>query len=509
VAGAGLGAGGSAGSSTGGGAGGGSTSGAAGTGGASSGSGGVGGTGGAGGAGGSAGSVGGGAGQALSGAGGDAGGGGAGASGAGGTGGTAGSNGVICDASAKPVIGPLGLEAVLVSSELSGVSYAVQAPDSDDWYLVEQRGRILVFSAGALRPTPFFDVSSEIALDLSYDERGLHSIAFAPDYASSGLFYVVLTPTTGARANRDLLVEHRRSDGDPYLADMTAVREILSLEGAPEDGRVFPNLHNAYLAKFGPDGMLYVGMGDGGGTCNGNPGFEDLPQDIASPFGKLLRLDLTRAAPYGAADNPFVDDGDPRVLHYGLRNPFRFGWDLETLDLYIGDVGQDTHEEINVAPADARGLNFGWASEEGDEGKCPGRTQRPDSTVTRPIFFTTHGGGSGLAPPCSTSPFCDFSAIVSGAVYRGSGVPALRGAYLFGDWASDNLAALYHCGSATSEVTVIDYVRDANFPDNGYLVSAGGNVPALESITAIVEDHARELYLVANGDSLLRIVAAP
>jgi glucose/arabinose dehydrogenase len=453
----------------------------------------------AGGAAGAAGTAGG-----VAGSGGDA----AGGSGAG----TAGSAGAApnptCDAGVKPVIGGLGLSKVFSSSELVGVSYAVQPPESDDWYLVEQRGKIRVLASGALKPAVFYDVSSEITLDASYDERGLHSIAFPPDYATSGLFYIVLTPTTGTRANRDLVLEHRRSSADPYVAEPAPTREILNLEGVAQSG-LFSNLHNAYMAKFGPDGMLYVGMGDGGGSCNDNQGFVDSPQDIANPHGKLLRFDLAAAAPYGAADNPFVDDGDPRVLHYGLRNPFRFGWDKLTSELYIGDVGQDTHEELNFAPKDAKGLNFGWASVEGEEGTCPGRAQRPDSTVTKPIFFTSHGGGGGLAPACSTSPFCDFSSIIAGAVYRGSAIPALQGAFLFGDWASDNLAALYHCGEATSDVTSIDYVRDANLPENGYLSKVGDGVPDLRNITAIVEDHAGELYLTANGDSLLKLVPLP
>ena len=424
--------------------------------------------------------------------------------------GTAGSAGAppVCDASAKPVVGAIGLSKVFSAGELVGVSYAVQPPGSDDWYLVEQRGRIRVLSGGALKATPFYDVSAEIALDAQYDERGLHSIAFPPDYATSGLFYVVVTPSTGARANRDLVLEHRRSEGDPYVSDMTVTREILNLEGVAQSG-LFSNLHNAYMAQFGPDGMLYVGMGDGGGSCNDNPGFEDSPQDINNPHGKLLRFDLSQPAPYGAADNPFVAGGDARVLHYGLRNPFRFGWDRVTGDLYIGDVGQDTHEELNAVPGDAKGINFGWASIEGEENTCPSRMQRPDSTVTKPIFFTSHGGGSGLAPPCSTSPFCDFSAIVAGAVYRGSALPSLYGMFLFGDWASDNMAALYHCGDATSDVTAIDYVRDANLPDDGYFVKVGDGVPDLESITSIVEDHAGELYLTANGNSLLKLVPAP
>jgi glucose/arabinose dehydrogenase len=502
-------------------------------------SGGVGGSaGGAGGSGGSAGTTvgtsgspasGGSAGTAVTGGGSGGSGGDAGATGPAGSGGTvggaagagpsgdggmatAGSAGmpvsVACDASKKPALGALGISTVFQSSELATVSFAAQPPDSDDWYFVEQRGRIMVLAGGALKPTPFYDVTSEITLDAGYDERGLHSIAFAPDYATSGLFYIVLTPTKGDRQDKDLLLEHTRSAADPYVADMTPKRTIMSLDGAPDSQGMFANIHNSYMAKFGPDGLLYMGMGDGGGTCNNNQGFEDSPQNVNSPNGKMLRFDLGAEAPYGAADNPFVADGDPRVLHYGLRNPFRFNWDLETGDFYIGDVGQDTHEELNVVPKDEKGVNFGWASEEGDEPTCSGRALRSGDTVRKPIFFTTHGGGSGLAPACSTTPFCDFSSIVAGAVYRGAAIPSLQGAFVFGDWASDNMAALYHCGDQTSEVTAIDYVRDANLPDDGYLVKVG-DAPEIGSITQIVEDHARELYLVANANALLKIVPAP
>jgi hypothetical protein len=404
------------------------------------------------------------------------------------------------------VVGGLGVKAVISSPELEGVSQAVQPPNSDDWYLVEQGGRIRVFSKGALLPAPFYDVSAEIQIDPTYDERGLHSIAFAPDYETSGLFYIVLTPTTGGRANRDLLLEHKRSAADPYVADMAVVREIHSSEGR-NPNNLFANIHNAYHAAFGPDGMLYYGMGDGGGSCNDNQGFVGSPQDIMQPFGKLLRLDLSRPAPHGAADNPF-QDGDPRILHLGLRNPFRFTWDRETGDLYIGDVGQDTHEELNVAPAGAKGLNFGWAAEEGEETTCAGRSLRDGATVTRPIFFTTHGGGTGIRVVCKTSPFCDYGAIVAGPVYRGTALPALRGVYFFGDWSADNMAALVHCGDKTSPVTVIDIVADPNQPNNGYLVPLDG-MPDIESLTSIVEDHDREMYLVVNGDTLAQIVPPP
>lgn len=429
----------------------------------------------------------------------------------GGSGGGGGSGGApvtkACDATSAPVIGGLGLKPVITDKSLSGVSQAVQAPNSDDWYLIEQGGIIRVFSKGSLLPSPFYDVSGEIDVDPMYDERGLHSIAFAPDYETSGTFYIVLTPTTGARANRDLLLEHKRSAADPFKADMTPVRELYDFEGrSPND--LFANIHNSYHAAFGPDGMLYVGMGDGGGSCNDNMGFVGFPQDISKPYGKILRLDPKQPAPFGAADNPYVSDGDGRVLHIGLRNPFRFTWDSDTGDMYIGDVGQDTHEEIDVAPKGSKALNFGWAAEEGEEGTCSGKTLRAGATVTKPIFFTTHGGGSGIRVVCKTSPFCDYGAIVGGPVYRGAAMPQYNGVYFFGDWSADNLAALTRCGDKVSPVTVIDIVADPNQPKNGFLVPLDG-MPDVESLTSIVEDHDHEMYLVVNGNTLAQVVPAP
>lgn len=413
-----------------------------------------------------------------------------------------------CDASKAPVVGGLGLKTIITSTDLSTVSYAIQPPGSDDWYLVEQRGRIRILRDGALIPTPFYDVSSEISLNAMYDEQGLHSIAFPPDYATSGKFYVVLTPNTGSRAHHDLVLEHQRSADNPDVADQTVLREFLNLEGRDTTG-LFDNLHNAYMARFGPDGMLYVGMGDGGGECNNNEGFQDLPQDVNSPMGKILRFDPSRPAPYGAADNPFVGVGDERVYHYGVRNPFRFSWDSANGNFFFGDVGQDTHEELNVAPAGAVGLNFGWANYEGTGQTCTGRSLNTGATAIPPIFSTDHGGGSGLAPACQTSPFCDYSSMVGGAVYHGAALPQIRGMFIFGDWAGDNMAALYYCDGETSEVTPIDYVPDPNVPTNGYLLAADDDVPELKNITTIIEGHDGELYMTVNGNTLVQIVPAP
>ena len=303
-----------------------------------------------------------------------------------GTGGTGG-NPPQCNASAAPQVGRLGLSPV-VNSGLTGLLYAAQPPGSNDWYLVERGGRILVWTGGALRPTPFLNLSSELPIPTSYDERGLFSLAFAPDYATSGLFYLVLTPTAGASLDHDMVLEYRRSSGDPFVADPGSRRVLLDLTPGGVDIIPLRNqVHNGGTVAFGPDGMLYVGMGDGGGACNSaRPG---VPQDVSNVYGKLLRLDPKAPAPHAAAGNPFTSGGDARVYHYGLRNPFRFSFDSATGDLYIGNVGQEAFDEIEFAARGTPGLNFGWPDFEGTNANtCPGAAAlRSGSTHTQPIHI--------------------------------------------------------------------------------------------------------------------------
>jgi glucose/arabinose dehydrogenase len=264
----------------------------------------------------------------------------------------------------------------------------------------------------------------------------------------------------------------------------------------PGGTSLLENVHNSYQLKFGPDNLLYVGMGDGGGVCNSaRPG---VPQDIASPFGKLLRLDPSAPAPHAAAGNPFVFGGDSRVLHYGLRNPFRFSFDRANGDLYIGDVGQSGFEELDVAPRTASGLNFGWAAFEGTTATCAERTLRPGSTHTPPVFVADRRFGS-----CDQ--FCDWSSIVGGVVYRGAAIPALTGTYLFGDYTGARMVALKHCGTQTSGATIIRKQCSSSAPGERCFGSVGGAAINSE-LTAIVEGNDGEIYFVANRNTVLKVV---
>jgi len=419
--------------------------------------------------------------------------------GAGATGGDAGAGGSggtppECNASAAPQVGRLNLSAVVTG--LNAALYAAQPPGSSDFYIVERGGRIRIFTGGALRSTPFLDVSSEIQIPAGYDERGLFSMAFAPDYATSGLFYVVMTPTTGANANRDQVLEFKRSSGDPFTADAGSRRAILDL--APGGQEILPLLnqvHNGGTVAFGPDGKLYAGMGDGGGACNSaRPG---VPQDISSVYGKLLRLDPKAAAPYAAAGNPFASGGDARIFHYGLRNPFRFSFDSLNGDLYIGNIGQESYDEVEFAAAGSSGLNFGWPDFEGtNSNTCPSGTPlRSGSTHTPPIHIIDGTSTTALT-----------IAVIGGSVYRGSAIPRLYGVYVFGEYYPGRpMGALVRCKGQTSPVTPIRKQCDPNAPnDPCFAAPSGGS--GISELGAIISGNDKELYIVANGTSLLKVV---
>lgn len=404
-----------------------------------------------------------------------------------------------CDPSAAPPITRLGLDPVVPDAGTGALVYAAQPPGSDDWYLLDLLGKIMVWTDGDVWPTPFLDLTSEISLSGGYDERGMLGMTFAPDYETSGKMYVTLVPTTGDDANHDLLLEYTRSADDPYVVDPASRRAIVDL---PPGGQSFlaNNYHNGNTVMFGPDGMLYYGMGDGGGDCNSaRPG---APQDVGEPYGKIMRLDPSAAAPYAAADNPFASDGDPRVYHYGVRNPFRFGFDSVTGDLYIGDVGQWNFEEISFAPAGSAGLNFGWPDFEADDTEtCPdGASLRAGSEHTLPIHTIAHGSEGGVGALVVS--------VVGGTVYRGSAIPELYGAYLWGEYyANRPMGALYQCDGTTSPTLSIRKVCDPNFPDDPCFLSQNGAAPLAE-LGAIVEGNDGELYLAANNNALLKIVPA-
>lgn len=326
-------------------------------------------------------------------------------------------------------------------------------------YVVEQEGRVRVIENGVLRAAPFIDVRDRVST--AGNERGLLSIAFPPDFAASSApaVYVNYTGKSGATVVSRFPVDRARGSADPS-------REAVLLT-IPQP---YAN-HNGGLVTFGPDGMLYVGMGDGGSA--GDP--QNLAQNPESLLGKMLRIDVRSAGgskPYAIPPgNPPIEGREPtEIWAIGLRNPWRFSFDRATGDLYIADVGQNAIEEVNFAPAASTGgENYGWRLREGFE---PYRGGADSARFTAPAHQYTHAEG------CS---------ITGGFVYRGRALPGLAGAYVYGDYCSGRVWALRRSASGAWQNTV--------------LLEAGVR------ISSFGDDEAGELYLVDHGGAVFKLVA--
>jgi glucose/arabinose dehydrogenase len=330
-----------------------------------------------------------------------------------------------------------------VVSGLSSAVYVSAPPGDSRLFIVEQGGRIRIFKDGALLPTPFLDVSGKLTTG---GERGLLSMAFDPEFAVNGRFYVYYTGALG-----DLFVDRHTVSANPDVAN-TAATPVIAIQH-----RAASN-HNGGLLMFGPDGMLYIGTGDGGG--GGDP--SDNAQNINVLLGKLLRLDV-RSLPYSIpASNPFVGrEGADEIWAYGLRNPWRYAFDGERL--FIADVGQNLHEEVNVVDAALAGVNYGWRLREGMHCYNPS-TGCESATLTDPLL--EYGRDDG----CS---------ITGGFVYRGSAIPELRGHYLYSDFCSGWLRSFVFDGTASNQID--------------WAIANVGNV------TSFGVDGAGEVYLVTPG----------
>ena len=297
-----------------------------------------------------------------------------------------------------------------------GAPVHVTAPPGDRRRLVvtEQDGRLIMVRDGRRLAQPFLDISGLVS---SGGERGLLSAAFAPDYAQSGRFYVYYTDRAGPGDIR--IEEFRRSRVNPDRADPGSRRVILV-----QDHSTFPN-HNGGQLQFGPDGMLYAGLGDGG--ARDDP-FNNA-QNLGSLLGKVLRIAPGRPSggrPYGVpSDNPFVGRAGarPEVYAYGLRNPYRFSFDRENGDLTIGDVGQDAVEEVDFAPLGrGAGANYGWSRYEGARLNRP---EREAPGAVPPVLEYAHTGR------CSS--------VTGGYVVRDRSLTGLFGRYLYGDYCTGEL----------------------------------------------------------------------
>ncbi|PFG73644.1 PQQ-dependent sugar dehydrogenase [Tepidiforma thermophila] len=325
-------------------------------------------------------------------------------------------------------------------------------------FVLEKRGTIRIVRDGAVLPEPFLDIRSRVTS--SGNEQGLLGLAFHPRFAENGRFFVYYTAADGGA---NTLAEFRVSSTDPDRADPASARVLLAIPDRYSN-------HNGGMLAFGPDGYLYIALGDGGGA--GDP--LRAGQDLANPLGAILRIDVDAPPASGLAyaippDNPFLgrEGARPEIWAYGLRNPWRFSFDRQTGDLWIADVGQNAREEVNFQPAGSPGgQNYGWSIMEGTN--CYRPASGCDRTgLTLPVFEYTHSDG------CS---------ITGGYVYRGAAFPALRGAYLAADYCTGAAWAIRRQGET---------FRADRLPDFPTGISSFG------------EDDAGELYIVRDQPGTL------
>jgi glucose/arabinose dehydrogenase len=295
-------------------------------------------------------------------------------------------------------------------------------------FVAEQPGTVRVVRGAALEPTPYLDLRERTH---AQGERGLLGLAFHPAFAENGRLFVHYTDRGGATTVSEL----RADPPTAPAVDPATERVILTLE------QPFGN-HNGGQLAFGPDGYLYLGLGDGGSS--GDP--LDAGQDLGSWLGAILRLDVDGEEPYALPpDNPFVgvDGALPEIWAYGLRNPWRFSFDVETGDLWIGDVGQNAVEAVNLERADSPGgENYGWRIMEGDTCFDPPRGCDTEG-LTMPVVTYTHASGWGRS-------------VTGGYRYRGASVPGLHGRYVFGDYVSGRVFVAEEQGAGWSARPLLD-----------------------------------------------------
>ena len=335
--------------------------------------------------------------------------------------------------------------------------YLAAAPgDAHRLFVVERAGRIIVLVRGRRQGRPFLDISSQV--NSGGEEQGLLSMAFAPDYQTSGRFYLYYSDGS----NNVRIVQYRRLRNDPNLANPASARTVLTI-----DHHAATN-HNGGQLQFGPDRDLYIGVGDGGNE--GDP--HNYGQNTGVLLGKLLRIAPRPSGGYTIPrGNPFAAGSGrrPEIWAYGLRNPWRFSFDRRTGDLIIGDVGQDTEEEVDFARrGHGAGANYGWSIFEGDlrykQGSAPG--------AIKPALVARHRDG--------------YCAIIGGYVVRDPALPNLYGRYLFGD----------NCRAQINSV-LLSAGRARENHATGLSVS---------SLSAFGQDDAGHIYAVSLAGPVYRLV---
>ncbi len=366
---------------------------------------------------------------------------------------------------------------LLLTEFASGLVDPVKVTNAGDerLFVVQQTGQIMIVQPdGSVLATPFLDIAERV---VSGGEQGLLGLAFEP--GSSTVFYVNYTrQNANSQLNGDTVVARYRVTGnDPNVADPASEEIILTVD-QPESN------HNGGDLAFGADGFLYIPLGDGGG--GGDP--QGRAQDLSELLGKILRIDVTGVPTYTIpASNPFASDNDPdtrdEIWAFGVRNPWRFSFDRQTSDMYIGDVGQTAWEEIDFQPANSiGGENYGWDCREGahpyEGGQSP--TCTPSGSYIDPIFeYARAENQSNPSAPCSS--------ITGGHVYRGTAYPSLVGHYFLADYCSGKFWSL---------------IRDGQ---DQWVSTAHGKL--MNGPSGFGEDRNGELYVASLSDGKLYRVA--
>ena len=321
-------------------------------------------------------------------------------------------------------------------------------------FVIEQPGIIRIIQDGVLVPDPFLDIRYRIGSDGS--EQGLLGLAFHPNYAQNGFFYVNYTNLNGDT----IIARFQVSPDNQNFANPSSELQLLQVD------QPFAN-HNGGEVAFGPDGYLYLGLGDGGAA--GDP--QHNGQSLITLLGKILRIDVDKAEPFTIPpDNPFFNGGgQPEIWAYGLRNPWRFSFDRLTGDLYIADVGQNSWEEINFLPSGSSvGANFGWNF---FEGSYPYQGIPP--------------AGASFVPPIAEYAHDQGCSVTGGYVYRGSMLPELQGIYFYADYCTGTVWGLQQIEAGQWQSVEL-------FENTGRISSFG-------------EDEAGELYLVDHSGNIYKL----
>jgi glucose/arabinose dehydrogenase len=350
----------------------------------------------------------------------------------------------------------LGLQEM--ASGLDFPTYLTSPPGDGRLFILERDGAIRILKDGALLTAPFLDITAQVSA--TGGEQGLLGLAFFPDYATTGRFVVHYTDRSG-----NSRVSLFSVSADPDRADAASESVLLDVSRPG-------TAHNGGQVLFGPDGMLYIGLGDGDDRDGGRG------QSLAELLASILRIDVVSGSPYAIpADNPFVTTpgARPEIWSYGLRNPWRFSFDRATGDLYIGDVGESRFEEVNYASSAegaGRGVNYGWSEMEGLH--CFHQSQCDQTGLTLPIVEYSHPDG------CS---------VVGGYVYRGAAIPRLQGTYFYSDFCGGWVRSLRMASGVAGEETDWPALRPGGL------------------VTSFGEDAAGELYLLTEQGGVFKIVS--